>query len=39
MTVTTPDLDAFRNHVLDAYLSSDFSANWPDGMVERDQRA
>jgi tripartite ATP-independent transporter DctP family solute receptor len=35
MTATTPDLDAFRSHVLDAYLNSDFSANWPDGMLEQ----
>jgi TRAP-type C4-dicarboxylate transport system substrate-binding protein len=35
MTITTPDLDAFRDHVLEAYLDSDFSANWPEGMVER----
>ncbi|MEM7026099.1 MAG: TRAP transporter substrate-binding protein DctP, partial [Pseudomonadota bacterium] len=35
MTATTPDLDAFRNHVVEEYLGSDFSANWPDGMVER----
>ena len=35
MTITTPDLDAFREHVQAAYLGSDFSANWPDGMVER----
>lgn len=35
MTVTTPDLNAFRDHVLAAYLGSDFSANWPEGMVDR----
>ncbi len=35
MTITTPDLDAFRSHVIDAYLNSDFSANWPAGMVDR----
>ncbi len=35
MTVTTPDLEAFRSHVLDAYLNSDFSANWPEGMLDR----
>jgi tripartite ATP-independent transporter DctP family solute receptor len=35
MTVTTPDLNAFRDHVLAAYLESDFSANWPKGMVDR----
>jgi TRAP-type transport system periplasmic protein len=35
MTITTPDLDAFREHVQAEYLESDFSANWPEGMVER----
>jgi hypothetical protein len=35
MTTTTPDLDAFREHVQAEYLGSDFSANWPEGMVER----
>lgn len=35
MTATTPDLEAFRTHVLDAYMNSDFSANWPEGMLER----
>jgi TRAP-type C4-dicarboxylate transport system substrate-binding protein len=35
MIVTTPDLQAFRDHVLAAYLDSDFSANWPAGMVDR----
>jgi hypothetical protein len=35
MTATTPDLEAFRNHVIEEYLGSDFSANWPDGMVDR----
>jgi tripartite ATP-independent transporter DctP family solute receptor len=35
MTATTPDLDAFRNHVVEEYLNSDFSANWPEGMVDR----
>jgi tripartite ATP-independent transporter DctP family solute receptor len=35
MTITTPDLEAFRNHVVEAYLNSDFSADWPAGMVDR----
>ncbi len=35
MTATTPDLDAFREHVQAEYLNSDFSANWPKGMVDR----
>ncbi|MCP4039464.1 MAG: hypothetical protein GY733_21155 [bacterium] len=35
MTSTTPDLAAFRDHVQKAYLSSDFSSNWPKGMREK----
>jgi hypothetical protein len=35
MTITAPDLEAFRNHVVEAYLNSDFSADWPAGMVDR----
>jgi TRAP-type transport system periplasmic protein len=35
MTATTPDLEAFRSHVLKAYMNSDFSANWPAGMLEK----
>jgi tripartite ATP-independent transporter DctP family solute receptor len=35
MTATTPDLVAFRDHVQKAYLGSDFSKNWPKGMLER----
>jgi tripartite ATP-independent transporter DctP family solute receptor len=34
-TVTTPDVDAFRKHVLDAFVNSDFSKNWPKGMLDR----
>ncbi|HRY25636.1 MAG: TRAP transporter substrate-binding protein DctP [Geminicoccaceae bacterium] len=39
MTATTPDLEAFRTHVLDEYLNSDFSANWPEGMLEKINNA
>jgi TRAP-type C4-dicarboxylate transport system substrate-binding protein len=35
LKVYEPDLDAFREHVQKAYLESDFSANWPKGMVDR----
>lgn len=35
LTVTTPDVDAFRAHVQDAYFSSDRSADWPEGWVEQ----
>ena len=34
-TVTTPDVAAFRKHVLDAFVNSDFSKNWPKGMLDR----
>lgn len=34
-TVTTPDVKAFRDHVLDAFLKSDFAKTWPAGMLDR----
>lgn len=34
-TVTTPDVAAFRKHVLDAFLNSDFAKDWPKGMLDR----
>jgi tripartite ATP-independent transporter DctP family solute receptor len=34
-TVTTPDVNAFRKHVLDAFVNSDFSKNWPKGLLDR----
>ena len=34
LDVYTPDVDVFRKHVQEAYLSSDFSKDWPKGMVE-----
>jgi tripartite ATP-independent transporter DctP family solute receptor len=35
LTVTTPDLDAFRKTVQAAYLNSDYARVWPKGMLER----
>jgi len=35
LTVTTPDLDAFRKTVQDAYLRSDYAKVWPKGLLER----
>ncbi|HEX6704937.1 MAG TPA: sialic acid TRAP transporter substrate-binding protein SiaP [Albitalea sp.] len=35
LTVTTPDVDAFRKHVQQAYMSSDYAKVWPAGMLER----
>ncbi len=34
-TVTTPDVEAFRTHVLDAFTNSDFAKDWPAGMLDR----
>ena len=39
MTVTTPDVDAFREHVQAAYLNSEYSEDWPEGMLERINQA
>ena len=35
LKVYEPDLNAFRTHVQKAYLESDFSDTWPEGMVEK----
>ena len=35
LKVYTPDVDAFRTHVQKAYLESDFSKTWPEGMVDK----
>ena len=35
LDVYTPDLDAFREHVQQAYLGSDFAKDWPKGMVDK----
>lgn len=35
LTVTTPDLDAFRKTVQAAYLNSEYAKVWPKGMLER----
>jgi tripartite ATP-independent transporter DctP family solute receptor len=35
LTVTEPDLDAFREHVQAAYMNSDRAADWPEGWVEK----
>jgi tripartite ATP-independent transporter DctP family solute receptor len=35
LKVYTPDVDAFRAHVQKAYLESDISKSWPEGMVEK----
>jgi tripartite ATP-independent transporter DctP family solute receptor len=35
LTVTTPDVDAFRKTVQQAYLNSDYAKVWPKGLLER----
>jgi tripartite ATP-independent transporter DctP family solute receptor len=35
LTVTTPDVDAFRKAVQAAYASSDIAKTWPPGLLER----
>jgi TRAP-type C4-dicarboxylate transport system substrate-binding protein len=35
LTLYEPDLNAFRSHVQDAYLSSDFAKDWPEGVLEK----
>ena len=35
LEIYTPDVDAFRAHAQKMYLESDFSAAWPEGMLER----
>ncbi len=35
MTITTPDVDAFRSHVQQMYLESDYSSDWPEGLIDR----
>ncbi len=35
LDVYEPDLDAFRETVQKAYLESDFSKDWPEGLLER----
>jgi tripartite ATP-independent transporter DctP family solute receptor len=35
LTVTTPDLDAFRKTVQGAYMNSDYAKVWPKGLLER----
>jgi tripartite ATP-independent transporter DctP family solute receptor len=35
LTITEPDVAAFRAHVQKAYLESEFSKDWPKGLLER----
>lgn len=35
LTITTPDVDAFRKAVQQAYMGSDYAKVWPKGLLER----
>lgn len=35
LQVYTPNIDAFRNHVLEAYANSKFSKDWPEGLIDK----
>ncbi len=35
LSITTPDVDAFRKSVQTAYLQSDYAKVWPSGLLER----
>lgn len=35
LEIYEPDKEAFRNHVLDAYKASKYSADWPEGLLEK----
>jgi tripartite ATP-independent transporter DctP family solute receptor len=35
LTVTIPDVDAFRKHVQQTYATSEIAKSWPKGMLER----
>jgi tripartite ATP-independent transporter DctP family solute receptor len=35
LTITEPDVAAFREQVQDSYLASEFSADWPEGLLDR----
>lgn len=35
LEINTPDLAAFRKHVLEVYAKSKFAADWPAGMLDR----
>lgn len=35
MSVYEPDLAAFRNQVQSMYLSSEFAATWPEGVLDQ----
>ena len=34
LTITSPDVEAFRKHVQSYYLNSDRSKDWPKGLIE-----
>ncbi|ABG30426.1 C4-dicarboxylate ABC transporter [Roseobacter denitrificans] len=35
MEIYAPDLDAFRTHVQEQYVGSEFAASWPEGVLDK----
>ena len=35
LDVYTPDVEAFRKHVQEAYLASDYAKDWPAGLIDK----
>jgi TRAP-type C4-dicarboxylate transport system substrate-binding protein len=35
LTVYEPDKEAFRNHVLEYFQNSDYSNDWPEGLIDQ----
>ncbi|RAI04326.1 C4-dicarboxylate ABC transporter [Acuticoccus sediminis] len=35
LTIYEPDVDAFRKHVQEEYLNSEYATNWPEGLLEK----
>ena len=35
LEIYEPDLDAFRSHVQEQYVGSEFAASWPDGVLDQ----
>ncbi len=35
LTITEPDREAFRKHVQECYLNSEYAKDWPEGLLER----
>lgn len=35
LEIYSPDVEAFRNHVIDYYLASTYSEEWPEGLIDK----